>query len=1144
MFLYLLLFLSLWAEPIHTVLLEQEIIPKLNFKIESLEIKILAKEKYFAGEASVQEAFWEWSNAPLLSLSFVKSQLVVLQQEKLERESAFFKKEDIYASEELREQFFSLQQKHLHLVLRELQLKEQFLLRLLNYLSKTEYHKKTEQSLDFYSDLREDAINKEDGRLIVRISKQEERFLKLKSILILHFTIPNSTDLDGFIQEEKALGKVSEEQLEVSGSLERLQLLQAIAADPEIEILIIQLQEKDKTFILKEKEKEFQQLQETWKLEEFSEQELRSLEKQLTENNQNLDAEIPLQKIQLQINQLKLETIRQYFEEKMQLESKKIEQELLVSQEKLEEAKKQKEADQELQEKIISLREQETKIRTKEAKRREEFLQWFNKFKSSFLEQQQKNIEGLALGDMVSGKQEKIDLSYQETHELVRTLQDKILHIRKELEELRLQTIEEDSSTAKEQKLKDAYNDLRMASLARKNNLEDEQLVLVNLLLQTHKERRIISETSSFAMTEQIQDDFWREFQFEILLAPFMTYRHWKKSSDELKSFSWNIQLISRYFQFWVLIGIGILIWRNIRNRSEQLWKVFYAWIRLQKIELVSGKSLQLSTFTEELEERQNKIVSILPNIIDIIALFISIYWIKQEHFLIHLALRIVLFFKAWQLVNPLIGIWFSARELSIKLKRGGFSLVIYILGISLFSFVLTEMFYAQRAVELLGFFQFLLLWILIFHQLGVWTPVIIRQVENIQGLEFLKKMMDRNSDSWFGIRIKSFLGLIIIVIWFCNQMLFFVAEHSQFVGGLIAKNALQQEELNLEPLSLEQHRLMERNNSKIMMLQSELEEIKSSFNSWRNDRKRGLVAIVGRRGAGKTELLNSFLEMTDSFPIRRIKKERNKICFLEEFETHYQKKFKDVSEIVFYLRTIETEIICIDNLHNSMFRDVNGYQNIKDILTIMQGTAHHHFWIVSCHHHAWTFLHSPAININLHIFRKEIVIKPKSFQQLQYWLVQRAEKLGFQLEFPNFTTIKTEEAKRRYQLSFWRVIADLSKGNPSIAELFWLDSLRKGDHENTIQMALYSIPKVETLKELQDTDYFVLASILLHDGLSIEELQETLQVSFAIVQSSCRNLLGLGLIHKPDSRYFIEPRWLASIEDILLTKRMIYLDV
>jgi predicted transcriptional regulator len=92
--------------------------------------------------------------------------------------------------------------------------------------------------------------------------------------------------------------------------------------------------------------------------------------------------------------------------------------------------------------------------------------------------------------------------------------------------------------------------------------------------------------------------------------------------------------------------------------------------------------------------------------------------------------------------------------------------------------------------------------------------------------------------------------------------------------------------------------------------------------------------------------------------------------------------------------------------------------------------------------------------------------------------------------------------------------------------------------------MVLYSIPQTDILNDLQDTDYFVLASILLHNGLSIEELQETLQESFAIIQSSCRNLLGLGLIQKSDIRYVVEPRWYASIEDILVTKRMIYLDL
>ena len=1145
MLLYVLLLLFSLAEPINSALLEQEVIPQLVGEIQALEKKTKAKEEYFAGERALQDAFWEWRAAPLLSPSFLEAQLLLLQQEKMEREAEFFSQEDIQASDVLTQEFLRLEQQYLDLLAEEHSLKERLLLRLLRNIADFEIYDKIEHRLEEYSTIRRSLDLELDKKTIIDISIQEKYLREIKEHLVIHFSIPRTPIFDSLILEEKRLGEEAKTRIQVNGSLERLELLSSLDSRPEIQKILQLLEEKEDVFISLEKTEELFEAQKTWSPKSFSEQELRVLEQGLQKENNSLNRELSSQELQFQINQIKIDKIQLLFAERKELESKKIEKDLLLSQEKLEEAKQEQNEDQAVQNKIVALREKETDIRSNEAERREEFLEWFNKYEGLFEEQRSHNQKALTLSLIESERQIEIDQCVAKTHSLIRSFQKRILQLRTEIRELELQSQEVKRETSNKKKnVLEAEGDLQKAVLARQDNLRQEELVLVDLLVQMHQERRTIAKNSSFAMIEEVQNDFWQEIQFEWSLGSFMLYRHWKKISGEISSFRWNIQSISRHLQFWFLLGMGILIWRSIRRRVGMFWGLFYSWIWQQKIDIVGGKSIQLSSFTERSDHKEEKILAVLPEIIDLSALFFAIAFIEKEHFLLQMILRVMIFIKAWCLVKPLIGIWFPNGELSSKLQRGGFYLVFYVLGLGFISFSLMEMLYSQRSVELLQVLQLILLWVLLAHQLGVWSPIVLQRVKKIQGMEFLKKIMERDSDSWFGIRVKSLVGLIVIFIWFLNQILFFAAEHSQLIGGLLAKNSLQQEDVDIEFLSAETYSLIQNNNAKSTLLDTELEATTQVFEEWKIDRKRGLVAIVGRQGSGKTELIENFLLSVNDFSVQRIIKRKNRNSVLEEFETIYKRQFKNVSELVEYLRTRDSEVICLDNLHHAMFRDVNGYQGIRDLLTIMQGTAHQHFWVVVCHYHAWMFLHSPAIKVNLHIFRKEIFVSPNSFQELQNWFVDRASSLGFTLQFPDFTSIKTEEAKRRYQLAFWRVLADLSNGNPSVAELFWLDSLRKGDTDDVLQMVLYSIPQTDILNGLQDTDYFVLASILLHNGLSIEELQETLQDSFAIIQSSCRNLLGLGVIQKADVRYVVEPRWYASIEDILVTKRMIYLDL
>ena len=81
---------------------------------------------------------------------------------------------------------------------------------------------------------------------------------------------------------------------------------------------------------------------------------------------------------------------------------------------------------------------------------------------------------------------------------------------------------------------------------------------------------------------------------------------------------------------------------------------------------------------------------------------------------------------------------------------------------------------------------------------------------------------------------------------------------------------------------------------------------------------------------------------------------------------------------------------------------------------------------------------------------------------------------------------------------------------------------------------------KSETIQELDDVSCFVLACIVLHNHLRFDELCRSLQMTKTVVQSTCRNLLSLEIIHATDRGYEIHPVWFPWVEGVLVQKRFI----
>tara|TARA_B100000575_G_C23028200_1_gene592063 strand:- start:573 stop:1001 length:429 start_codon:yes stop_codon:yes gene_type:complete len=119
-----------------------------------------------------------------------------------------------------------------------------------------------------------------------------------------------------------------------------------------------------------------------------------------------------------------------------------------------------------------------------------------------------------------------------------------------------------------------------------------------------------------------------------------------------------------------------------------------------------------------------------------------------------------------------------------------------------------------------------------------------------------------------------------------------------------------------------------------------------------------------------------------------------------------------------------------------------------------------------------------------------------------------------------------------RTERAYWRLLAEASQGNPTVAVRMWVDGLRATDSETVLDVTVPRTHETQELDTLQDSDLFALTALILHDDMDVPELHRVLNIRESQVRSICRTLEQLTLITETDlGRYRVRLTWLPAVE-------------
>ena len=1128
-----------------TAQIQNEFLPQTQADIASVNAQITDIQGFFIGAISLERVLWNRFDAPLLDQYYLKSQIAVLQHAEQQIVSERFAVEKYGADIEtnalfvqyqsLLEEKFALQ---LQLYGLQRRLYSSVLLGLETCPSCTqENFQNLQKSLH---DREVIAITEENTNDIIEISVFRDKLRWLQKEIIVHFCIAKHS-FDSYIQniEEDFYSngeKYTEWQLEYT--IELVKMVSEIEASDTSQAVLVAIQTRYTQKNIERLEKELETAKK-FDVSNFSTEELEQQRNALQVQIDSItDASTnELSALQLQIHSKKLNSIQNALSV---YSTQNTTEDLLWSQQQLAEARTN---NTELNSKqLVVLRELQTSVLTSESERIEEIAKFITAKNTALQQYQNTVVQTNALPPLDTSKQSKFDQVFSSIHDDIQEIQIRLRNLY--LQELPNIPYNRDDL---DDELKQAYDDVQSTYQNIQKHIQENEKQLFAILLPLKDVRNDIKTKVSVTAIEYVQRDFWQDFSFEWQNMHFVLVYHVDKITHTMTSSStWNLRQIQHSFGFSIYTLLGGFLWLWSRRKIHTVILELQGWFSSKNSlgTLTNIYPGSLSTHTNS-SQRQAMQKSLFPMMLDTV-LSILLLWMFKEGLYVSLLVRCFVLYFSWKMTKPLVQylLYNSTQQKQIEkaFVRGIQSFILYFFGIGIVQFVLSNWLFADVTVEVLNFIQQFLLTYVIWMQLGLWSGFLQQKAAAAHNFPQLQQWIASRSNNWLGNRMVALASILSLLLWFGSVLVYWIVENFPVLGSVLAKKSL---EISSENVLLYSHELYaqdaEVNSIDYSGLVTEyVEKISTELQAWLVDSRRGMLAVVGDEGMGKSDILRQVSALPISIPSVVYKTDDSISDICGWFHDMFHVSFQTTEDVIQYLLQQPKQLICFDNFHHFFIRDVHGFAKLRDILSIMQATSDHHFWVISCHVHTWNFLRSTSTPLNLSIFRDVVFLEPWNISKIRKFFTTQIQNKNFQLDFSNLTTISTIQGVHMAENAYWRVLTDASLGNPTIAVKLWHKSLYMSSTPNTVVVRLFPIIDQHILLELDDDHCFVLANIILHNKISQKNIEISLQISENLANTICRNLQSFGIIENKDSVFYLVPEWNPWVQQTLLHKHMI----
>jgi hypothetical protein len=278
-------------------------------------------------------------------------------------------------------------------------------------------------------------------------------------------------------------------------------------------------------------------------------------------------------------------------------------------------------------------------------------------------------------------------------------------------------------------------------------------------------------------------------------------------------------------------------------------------------------------------------------------------------------------------------------------------------------------------------------------------------------------------------------------------------------------------------------------------------------FDMWTDSRRQGSVAVTGDPGVGKSTFLNGLREdlgdVTD-LPVLyeriddKLLRDTDVLCFLGAlFGLEAPEATKD--ELIAQIDALEPRVILLDDCHNAFVRQIEGFDSFETLLDIVHLCDEKHFFVLSFNQFTWNYVN--RIDPRQHYFGEVIRLEPFSENELEELIEKRTTQTGYTTSFADLVHGEADHEDFFLEVvrtanGYFRYLHEFCGGNPRVAILYWLRSLRRAGDTESVAVSLFRRPSTKGFSNYTDDHWFVLGALAQHGALDADEVAQVVNVS------------------------------------------------
>ena len=329
----------------------------------------------------------------------------------------------------------------------------------------------------------------------------------------------------------------------------------------------------------------------------------------------------------------------------------------------------------------------------------------------------------------------------------------------------------------------------------------------------------------------------------------------------------------------------------------------------------------------------------------------------------------------------------------------------------------------------------------------------------------------------------------------------------------------------------------------------SDLATLNHAYNNWTKGRFASTI-IIGEKGSGVTTLVNYYLKDLSSSHKIYLLRVSNHICDLKDLLGFFSQEFEQHFDSVEALREFLNDgkkLIVLEHVQKLYLKKVNGFNVIKQLNELISTTNKSVFWLVTCTGYAWQYLDKTtglsehfSYVVHLSEFDDEAIVNMINKRHRVSGYNVQFEPAPSELNQKKFKKLKNTEQQIYLRDKYFSALNKIAKSNVKLALLYWLRST-KSINGNTIVIGSLKDIDFSFMNNLSANKVYVLANLLLHDGMSEEGYMEITGHSrgkaFGILQPMFED----GILTLHNAEYHVNPLLYRQTVMMLKMKNIIH---